>query len=162
MRKIILLILMSTLFLGQQCVPTPQDLPSDAGTPEATPIPSGSEAPQPQHASWQVIWYSDVNGGVASAFAIDTYLMATNAHVVGPVAVALGRPNGIAGLVQHETGEEAGIVNVWIHPEYNGNSATTPDVGIIEVDKPLTNIMPIATQDELNQLAVFDDIMMCG
>jgi S1-C subfamily serine protease len=137
-----------------------QDQPAqdDAGDPDQ----QGSSLENRQYATWQVFWGTDYTSGMGTAFAIDTHLLATNAHITGPVAEALSAPSGWAILFQHETGETATVANVWQHPDYQDSLFFAPDVGIIEVDQELATVLPIASREEVQSIQVGDDLEMCG
>lgn len=136
-------------------VPPPEPVP-----PPAAPSLSIEEI---QQAAWQILVCSNRVSGEASAFAVAPDLLATNAHVVLSVAEALRRPEGTAIAIQHETGVQVDIEQVWIHPAYEDSGIfTTPDVGVIRVSQSLPVQLTLASQEALETLAVGDELRMCG
>lgn len=115
-----------------------------------------------QSACYQVFWSDSVNVGVARAFAVSSNRLGTNGHVVLPIADTLSHANGWASVLQNETGQAYPISCVWVHASYDGNSSTTPDVGVIEVDGYLPSWLHLAPQEALYALNVFESLTLCG
>lgn len=113
-------------------------------------------------ATWQVIAYNSASVSFATAFAVDSVLLASNAHVVQGVADILAAPDGVAVAVQHETGDIVYIVDMWIHADYDGELATSPDVGVFEVDATLPVTLDLASDSALQDLGIFDEVSLCG
>ncbi len=116
-------------------------------------------------ATYQVFGFDDSDPTVsffASAFAISDTQLATNAHVTLPLAGILGRTEGRALVVQHETGTVREIVRVYAHPDYNDISSTSPDVGVIETVEMLPSWMPLASRSEYEDLQILDPVTICG
>ncbi len=134
---------------------------NDPNTPDGT---GGFDISEVLAATWQVLAASPLDpsaGMIATAFAIDENRLATNAHVVYGTANVL-RAGGLGAVVQHETGADLEIVNMWAHPDYDGNSVTSPDVGVIEVNGRLPSWLPLADEAVVRSLRILDDVTLCG
>ncbi len=141
---------------------------SDENSDESdTPSESQDDAPPPTpeevtthvlSSCWEIVGY-DV---IASAFAVTPTRLATNAHVVSALARPWDGTTPPGVVVQHETGVVLPITQMWVHPDYNGSSTSSPDVGVVEVDGELTATLALAEMSTLANLAVFDEVRMCG
>lgn len=138
------------------------DVEKDESEPIGDVIDVEEVVDQVLNASWQIIGANDFSSIVASAFAVDDTLLATNAHVVFALAEVLAREEGIAIAVQHESGVAVSVSRMWVHPDFNGDSTTSPDIGIIETDLTLPVVLDIADQSTLEELHVFDEMRLCG
>ncbi len=115
-------------------------------------------------ASWQILglsWLDPSAGVIASAFAVDNNKLATNAHVVLGLVNVLST-GGIAAVVQNETGTELPIVRMWVHPDYNGDSISSPDVAVIEVDGRLPSHLTLGSNATVQNLEVLEELTLCG
>ncbi len=113
-------------------------------------------------ATWLVLGSSNNSSLLATAFAISSNRLATNAHVVQGIRDIIVTQGGAAGVVQHESGSSALITKAWMHPDYTGDSVRSPDVGVIEVDGALPSWLRLADDADLRSLIVFDEIRLCG
>ncbi len=114
-----------------------------------------------QKATWLVVYASDSSSGIATAFGVGPNLLGTNAHVVEGIKRIIRESNGLAAVVQHETGAIRTVTTVWTHPDYDtGSAIITPDVGLLETDSenPDFLILPTTAPD----LQVFDNVRLCG
>jgi V8-like Glu-specific endopeptidase len=102
------------------------------------------------------------NGVIATAFGIDANRLATNAHVTRALAAVLGASDGMAFVVQHETGAMLEVGDVWEHPAYDETSVRSPDVGVIAVIGRLTSWLRLASDVTAQELSVLDPISLCG
>lgn len=112
--------------------------------------------------TWLVMGSNDVELVTATAFAIEGRFLSTNGHVVLGLAEILSRPEGVALVVQHETGESLEVVDLWVHPEFTGDPSRSPDIGIIEVGRALPTRLSVSENSQMQSLGVFDEIRMCG
>ena len=144
------------------CVPIDEE--PEVGEPEAE-VEDEWELSSVLPSLWQVIAFSASapdQGLIATAFAIDPKRLATNAHVVLGIANVLAHSDAAAVVVQHESGTSARISRVWVHPSYNGDPFTSPDVGIIEVAGRLPGHLDRATYSEALSLEILDPVTLCG
>lgn len=161
-----------TLTRGESASPAPPSPPIDPDEPlppqELPPIPPREPDDPPivdavLEATWLVLFGNDSSLGTATAFGVDGRTLATNAHVVDGIADAFCGVNPFAGVVQHETGAIRTITRVWVHPDYlSGSPVPTADVGILEVDEPIPASLELADDRSLQELAVFDEVSLCG
>lgn len=119
---------------------------------------------QIQSSTWLVLWGDATSFGFATAFGLSPRKLATNAHVTEGIREFFEtHAEAVAGVVQHETGEVRNITKVWSHPQYQGDSiVATPDVGIIEVDDLIPAYLDLADDEQLQAIAVFDEVSLCG
>jgi V8-like Glu-specific endopeptidase len=101
-------------------------------------------------------------GGVCSAFAIRSDLLATNAHCVA----AIRNKRGAAIVTQNDSGGRVRyrILAAKMHPKYKGGtgSADSPDVGLIRVDGRMPRTVTLANDAELRALGPGDDVFVLG
>ncbi|MGE3923629.1 MAG: hypothetical protein AB7G13_11915, partial [Lautropia sp.] len=134
------------------------DVSSGGGT---APVPAPSPAPilsNEDLATYGIYlkWRAS-NGATGAwfrgtAFALSDRLMGTNAHIVDAIlngSVEIARVNAVTtgvGAYQAATGREVNIIEALRHPSYN-RSTFSPDVGLLVSREPLTNTLPLATED---------------
>ncbi|MCH8147093.1 MAG: trypsin-like peptidase domain-containing protein [Planctomycetes bacterium] len=122
--------------------------------------------------TWQVIAGSPslpFSTVVATAFAVEENMLATNAHVVEALIIIMGMNDGVAVVVQHETGDIRDIAETWVHAAYNGDPLTSPDIGVIRVrgahgqvfgfTYPWVGLPDIGSEPEIS---VLDPLILCG
>lgn len=151
-----LLLVIATLLLcsGQMC-----------GMVEESPPPIGLEATEYPSGTWLVVTGNADPSSVvtATAWAVGPRLLATNAHVTEAIVAAVGAPGGEAKVFQHETGSIRTVQKVWSHPEYRESAVSfTPDLGLLQVDDDLPVILPLAADEDVKQLQIFDPVSLCG
>jgi S1-C subfamily serine protease len=101
-------------------------------------------------------------GGVCTAFAIKSDVLATNAHCVNAVKDKGGTPvvtlNDSGGKTRFR------ILATAKHPEYKSGraSADSPDVGLLRIDGRMSKIVTLANDAELHALGPGDDVFVLG
>ena len=100
-----------------------------------------------------------------SSFAIDESRLVTNAHVVDAAVELFGLLEQDMELVavQHETRAYCPIDEMYVHPDYDPERIlSTPDMGVLVVDCNLPTAVPVADDQTLYDLALLDDVSLCG
>ena len=99
---------------------------------------------------------------LGTAWALTDRVLATNAHVAAIFtdSAAQGVQFDRAIAVQSGTGTVIRLVRGVIHPQYDSQSALTPDVGLFESEQPLPVVLPLAPADSV--LALGDQIQIVG
>lgn len=99
---------------------------------------------------------------LGTAFAIDDRLLATNAHVTEFF-------NGLTGLqveevvaVQSGTGTVVTLLRALTHPDYTGDPVASPDIGLFTTQETLSNKLSIATDAEVADLDLGDELLLSG
>ena len=95
----------------------------------------------------------------ATAFAINEFTLATNAHVAD---IATPFPIRRILAVQSGTGAVKTLVATYVHPIHNGDPIGSPDVALFKSREPLQTYVPIASAEDLLELELGDDLVMAG
>jgi len=145
---------------------------NDAGAPAPPDVVEEpvSDVERIANATWGVAVRAAANGeGVflvfGSSFAVDESHLVTNAHVVEGAAelFAFLEPDMDLVVVQHESRAYCPIDDMYIHPDYESERfLSTPDVAVIVVDCTLPTLVPSADVQTLQDLAILDEVSMCG
>ncbi len=103
-----------------------------------------------------------VHAFLGTAWAVGDRFLATNAHVaeIFPQSAAQGVQLSRAIAVQSGTGTVIRLVRGYMHPDYDGSSLGTPDVGLFESEQILPAILPLAPADSI--LGLGDDVQIVG
>jgi S1-C subfamily serine protease len=129
-----------------------------------TRVYTGREIYEENKAALYVIGFLQGNkiGGLCTAFAIQSSVLATNAHCVLAVRERGGTPvvteNESNGKVRFK------IVAATMHPSYRPNraSADSPDVGLLRIDGKMPKVVTIASDAELRAIGPGDDAFVLG
>jgi hypothetical protein len=129
-----------------------------------TRVYTGREIYEGNKAALYVVGYLLGNkiGGLCTAFAIQSNVLATNAHCVLAFRERGGSPvvteNESSGKVRFK------IVAATMHPSYRPNrtSADSPDVGLLRIDGKMPKIVTIASDAELRAIGPGDDAFVLG
>ncbi len=113
-------------------------------------------------ATYQLVAVSDASYSFATGFAVEDRLIVTNAHVVDGLASVMAESGSVAAAVENETGHEWSIQSMWKHPEYDPEEINSTDVAIIEVDRDMPRFLRIAPLSVMDQLDIFDVLILCG
>ena len=102
-----------------------------------------------------------VNFTLGTAFGLDARNLATNAHVVAGI---LDNPFPVERVVvvQAGTGAAAEVTHAIAHPRYTGNPVASPDVGLLRTRDDIPAFLALATEAELAEMAVGDDVYLAG
>ena len=95
----------------------------------------------------------------ATAFAINEFTLATNAHVAD---IATPFPIRRILAVQSGTGEVKTLIAIYVHPIHNGDPIGSPDVALFKTREMLESYVPIASPEDLLELELGDDLVMAG
>jgi plastocyanin len=103
-----------------------------------------------------------VHAFLGTAWAVGDRFLATNAHVaeIFPQSAAQGVQLSRAIAVQSGTGMVVRLVRGYIHPDYDGATLGTPDVGLFESEQILPATLPLAPADSI--LGLGDEIQIVG
>lgn len=129
-----------------------------------TRVMSGREIYEANKAALYVIGYLLGNkvGGVCTAFAIKSDVLATNAHCIKAYQDKGGSPivtqNDSGGRVRFK------ILAAQMHPEYRAGSgsADSPDVGLLRIDGRMPRTVTLASDAELRAIGPGDDAFVLG
>lgn len=96
---------------------------------------------------------------MATAFAIDEHLLATNSHVTEGVKEINATIKRVL-AVQSQTGEVFTILSAYTHPDYDG--ADSPDVGLFTTQESLPSFLSLANETELTDFDLGSDVLLVG
>lgn len=99
---------------------------------------------------------------LGTAFAIGDRLLATNAHVTEFFNDVGGIPIEEVVAVQSGTGEVVTLLRALTHPDYTGDPVASPDIGLFTTQEELPSKLTIATDAELSDLDLGDDLLLSG
>ena len=100
---------------------------------------------------------------VGTAFAVDPWLLATNAHVANYI-VEYPWPYPVAKVVavQAGTGHVVEVDAAVSHPDYTGDPLGSPDVAVLQAVEQLDDRLELASDTELGDLALGLELALTG
>jgi Trypsin-like peptidase domain len=99
---------------------------------------------------------------LATSFAIGEHLLGTNSHVTNFFKEEQPFPISKVYGVQSGTGATVTLLRALTHPEYTGNPFRSPDVGLLTTQEALPMWLPLASDFEVSDLAVGDQLLLTG